>query len=322
MNQRGNTKLNNFFKFLFNSLTRHTKDNYHAPEFYDLNQQSTVFKNLYINRDIPSKITLLEEHASFLTSDAISHLHNIQKRLHGEQLIEKELKKLALNNSICLHNVLPDKASNEQQGSQFDFLLITSRCIFIIESKWTSSKEIKFDEHNYFADNRTVPSPKSQLANEWMSLYNVVNSDNFSSIKEIPIFCILVYANNDNLLFNKNKDNNNYEHICKIDTLNATIIERYRTLSKEYCYDDLTKLSEVLKVSTCKNIDTYHLKYNALHEIDYKSFMPRYKCSKHNVVMQPRWNDKQKRFYLVCPKDADCTCGTQSIYSSKKDTSI
>lgn len=311
---KGDTKLNNFIKSLFRSFTMTTKSENHAPKFYDLNQQSTVFKNLYINRDIPSKITLLEEHAEFLTSGAITHLHNIQKGLHGENLIERELKKLALNNSICLHNVLLDKASKEQQGAQFDFLLITSKCIFIIESKWTSSKEIKFDKHNYYANNCTASSPKSQLANEWMNLYNTINSNQNIPLNGIPIFNILVYANNDNLLIDEDTETNGYEHICKIDALNAIIIEHYRKLTKEYCYSDLVNLSDFLKATTYKHLDDYHLHCNALHDDDYKFFSSKYKCSKHNVVMQPRWNDKQKKFYLVCPKDADCTCGTQSIY--------
>lgn len=320
MKPKGDTKLNNIIKSLFRSFIKTTKNEYHVPEFYDLNQQSTVFRNLYINRDIPTKITLLEEHADFLTSDAITHLHNIQKGLHGENLIEKELKKLALNNSICLHNVLLDKASNEQQSSQFDFLLITPKCIFIIESKWSSSKEIKFDKHNYYADNCTVSSPKSQLANEWMSLYNTINSNSNLSLNDIPIFSILVYANNDNLLVDENTGSNGLEHICKIDNLNAIIIEQYRKITKEYCYYDLIKLSDFLKATTYKHLDDYHLRCNALHDDDYKFFSSKYKCSKHDVVMQPRWNDKQKNFYLVCPKDADCTCGTQSIYKPKKET--
>ncbi len=306
--------MNSFIKSLFHPFTMTKRNETLAPKFYDLNKQSTVFRNLYINRDIPSKIELLKEHADFLTNDAITHLHNIQKGLHGEKLIEKELKKLALNNSICLHNVLLDKASIEQQGAQFDFLLITSRCIFIIESKWSSSKEIKFDKHNYYTDNYTSSSPKSQLTNEWMHLYNTIHLNQNISLNKIPIFSILVYANNDNLLVDENAENNDHEYICKIDTLNAIIIEQYRKLTKEYCYYDLVKLSDFFKATTYKHLDDYHLGCNALHDDDYKFFSLNYKCSKHNVVMQPRWNDKQKKFYLVCPKDADCTCGTQSIY--------
>lgn len=301
--------MNTFVKSFFKLLNKTVKNEKHPPIYYDSNQDSIVFHNLYINRDIPHKLTLLKEHADFLTDESISHLENIYKGLHGETLIKQELKKLSLNNSICLHNVLLDKYSNTQQGSQLDFLLITTRCIFIIESKWSSSKEIKFDKDNYFTDNDTH-NPKSQLANQWMSLYNTIDAPQYPSLRNIPIISILVYANNDSLLINKNT-NNNHECICKLDSLNATIIEHYRNQKNEYSYSDLTQLAEALKASTNNHINDYHLRYNALHKEDYIQFKNRFICPNHNVVMQPRW--KKDHFFLVCPYSDGHSCPTQSI---------
>ena len=259
------------------------------------------FSNTLFNE---KRLTRLKTENIF-TEKGFNRYLNVIKGIHGENNILKQLEVLNIKNAICLHNAC--FRTTNVAIHEFDFILITSYCIFIIESKYRSCENVIFNGSEYFEQKflnkkeEKQENPLIQLLAQKNHLTNILKSRHYN----IPIYAFLVYSGLDNMN-------------PKIEVRNDTLIE-----CKFICnYSNLSnRLMEQL--NKCQNPNRQILSYDEIKELStsiqnlcyfpYKLFLPKedyfvnaddFNISncQHKDIMIPMYSQKTNRFILVCPK--------------------
>ncbi len=213
------------------------------------------------------------------------------KGLYAERYVESRLKKLNIHNTICFHN--PTLRSDSSNSIEIDFLLLTTKAIFIIESKYRSNNTITFDGLNYMEGEKCVTNPVDQLVTQEQCIRNILGAD-----IRIPIIPFVVYSNERNIInFMNNVPASIQQSVCKIDALTNFIIDRYNNLSNEsISYERLCEMRDILAKCTCQNTLPAYLK---MKESYYQIKDNNKILCKHGYRI-PR-KKKDGNYFFICP---------------------
>lgn len=271
-----------------------------------------------------NNLTKLEE-KGFLSAYGKEHLLKIATGMYGEQFVEQELKRLNMNNAICFHNLIFEHS--QAFSIEFDFLLLTQKAVFIIESKYRSNKELIFDGMNYKQDNETYENPVCQLARQEQYIRNVLDTLNI----DIPIIPFVVFSNKNNIIkIYDNVPESISQNICKVDVLNKFIIDRFNCLSNsKLSYDVLMDIAKALSDryfsplldtdnTIIENSDAPIPGYLQMKAEYYGKNVPNPEVHAHckHGYMIPRKRSDSDIFFLICPRakqGAHEACDTKSL---------
>lgn len=177
-------------------------------------------------------------------------IKKIKAGLYGEKNVAYELQTSFLP-ILCLHNI---RVEYRDYSAQFDFVVITNKCIFVLETK-TMLGDIIIDSYGNFTrvfknykgevyKKEGIASPINQNEKHVEILDKFLLENNMH--KDIPIVSLVVIANPKSIIEFKYAKREIREKIIKFDQIKKAIQDTCMTLDKEISSKEMVELAEFI----------------------------------------------------------------------------
>src|SRR5690554_626037 len=251
-------------------------------------------------------------------------IKKIKAGLYGEKNVAYEFQTSFLP-ILCLHNI---RVEYRDYSAQFDFVVITNKCIFVLETK-TMLGDIIIDSYGNFTrvfknykgevyKKEGIASPINQNEKHVEILNRFLLENNMH--KDIPIVSLVVIANPKSIIEFKYAKREIREKIIKFDQIKKAIQDTCMTLDKEISSKEMVELAEFIlesdKPIKYDYIKRFNLKIvepeNTLEKsLDDTLFekLKEYRFDKAKENNQPLWfiytNDQLADLILNKPKNKE-----------------
>jgi len=228
------------------------------------------------NNQLTELRALLDEVSDDQKSKVEEQISLINRGLKGEENIEYELKNMAIP-LISLHDINVEKGD---RSSQIDFIVITKKCMIVIESKNLYGqikingdsfiREFRSKDNNVYKQQR-IYSPVSQNEKHVSLLKQILEEKKFI---DYPIHSLVVISDANTIVDNKNANKEVKDIVVNYDVIKKKIIGFMNASEYELSATGCYELAEIL-LKEDKGYKSYYvnqlkLKFGANNKVEEK----------------------------------------------------